>query len=97
MTGEELINYLPNSLGFFVVGGYGGVVDKDHQAWIFEGDDNGWPHPITRSEILERDGYRCSSDEAAEYIGRHPGAMAVLQSLKKSNKSIAGDTNSESS
>jgi len=92
MDGSELLKLIPGVIAFFEIPHYPldllGVVKADKQGWVFEPNNNGAPRPITRSEVMERGGTQITADEAAELL--QPDALDFL-------KSIASDTNSESS
>ena len=84
----ELLKLLPGAIGFFMVEDYPGVILKDNQGWIFDGDVV--PHPITRSEARQRGGEPIGIDEAAELFSSQPKA---LDFLKKNAKSSTGPIN----
>lgn len=85
MTGAELLKLMPKAKGFFAIDELPGVVDKDNQAWIFEGDVV--PHPITTTDAKSRGGVTVSPDEAAELFSMQPTALDFLKKNESNTQS----------
>lgn len=68
-----------------MVDGKPGVILRDGQGWLFDGDDI--PRPVTRSEARSQGGEPVGIDEAAELFSLQPKAIAFLTDLSAQKKS----------
>ena len=85
MDGEQLLEIIPNAIGFFALDNHiPGVITRDKQGWVFEGG-NISPRPITRDEAMERGAKDIDADYAAELIDQIEGGLGFLS--KKNDKS----------
>jgi hypothetical protein len=85
MDSTELLKLLPGAIGFFAIDDFPGVILKDQQGWLFEGDTV--PHPITRTEAKQRGGSTVDIEEAAELFTMQPSALEFLKK-NATNKSF---------